>query len=175
MARTRESALTHTNKRVTLDSVVSEESLVGIRQHVLTLTVPHTDEHGVVTQIPYERALWEKRARAALKGSRDAHRSIDRLLYGWRERDNDVERRIAEALGVSLDVARRAVMLMQQSEQKDAHTAARGAVSLLVWYTRTQKPIERSVRDGIEQAWHECEREVDAAMVEPDAGDLELS
>lgn len=174
MGRARESAaLTHTLKR-SLDSVVSEESLLHIREHVLRMTVPHTDECGVVTQIPYEVALWERRARAALKGSRDAHRSIDRLLYGWREKDSDVEQRIAAALGVTLDVARRAVMLMQSTEQRDAHTAARGAASLLVWYSRTHKPIDRSVRDAIEQAWRECERDISVAEDVRATDDLRL-
>lgn len=161
MGRARESALART-----LDSVVSEESLVGIREHVLAMQVDG---------VPYERVLWEKRALRALRGGRDAHRSIDRLLYGWRERDSDVEQRIAQALGVTLDVARRAVTLMQSTQQRDPHDAARGACALLAWYTRTHKPIDRSVRDGIEQAWRECERD-DAARVDgAQRDDLELS
>lgn len=125
--------------------------------------------------MPFERALWEGRAIRALKGSRDAHRSIDRLLYGWREKDSDIEQRIVDALGVSIDVARQAVSLMQRTEEKDAHTAARGAVSLIVWYTRTHKPIDRSVRDGVEQAWRECERDVAVEQSEGNDGALELS
>lgn len=160
MARSRETKqLTDTRRgQFALSRVTSEETLLPIREHLLSLTVPHTAKDGTVTQRPYETVLWEKLARKATQGHRDALRLVTRVLYGWVEKDSDFERKLAEALGVSLDVARHAVQLLQQTEARDPHAAAVSASQMLLWYCRTQRPIDAEVRDAVAQCFAACQR-----------------